>query len=141
VYKESNLKSHFLASTDIENDATADLARHPILALVRPRSLLLESSMPVVLETSKRLLSTSSSSAAAAASTVSAAMKMRKSSSSNVPPAVDDPTAWLIHGTLADIVLMNTYYIKCMVILAYTFLHGTFVDAHAPLVGLTRCGV
>lgn len=51
-------------------------------------------------------------------------MKMRKAPPSNVPPSVNDPTAWLIHGTPADIVLMNTYYIKCMVILAYTFLHG-----------------
>lgn len=51
-------------------------------------------------------------------------MKPRRGSSS-AQPAVEDPTAWLVHGTVADIVLMNTYYIKCMVILAYTFLHGT----------------
>jgi hypothetical protein len=50
-------------------------------------------------------------------------------SASEAPP--EDPTAWLVHGTLADIVLMNTYYIKCMVILAYTFLHGTCVGPGA----------
>ena len=54
-------------------------------------------------------------------------MKMR-----NKPPVADptpeDPTAWLINGSLAEFVLMHTYYIKCMVMLGYTFMHGKALE-------------
>lgn len=37
----------------------------------------------------------------------------------------DDPTSWLIDSSFAEFVLLNTYYIKIMVMLGYTFMHGT----------------
>jgi len=49
-------------------------------------------------------------------------MKMR---GKNVPEEpVADPTAWLVTGTLPEFILLHTYYIKCLVMFGYTFLHG-----------------
>jgi hypothetical protein len=43
-----------------------------------------------------------------------------------VPVAPVDPTAWLINGGLAEFLLLNTYEIKYMCMLGYTFMHGEY---------------
>jgi len=51
-------------------------------------------------------------------------MKFRKD-----PPVVEeapaDPTAWLLDSSFAEFVLLSTFYIKFMVMLGYTYMHGT----------------
>ena len=55
-------------------------------------------------------------------------MKFRKDPAppveEDVPP--DDPTSFLVDSPFAEFVLLNTYYIKIMVMLGYTFMHGAF---------------
>jgi hypothetical protein len=38
-----------------------------------------------------------------------------------------DPTGWMLTSEIAHILLLHTIEIKYMAMLAYTFLHGTFV--------------
>lgn len=39
-----------------------------------------------------------------------------------------DSTAWLITGTVAEFLLANTYAIKYMVMVGYTYMHGKAVS-------------
>jgi hypothetical protein len=40
------------------------------------------------------------------------------------PEAPDDPTAYLLDSEFSKLVLLNTYHIKYMAMLCYTFFHG-----------------
>lgn len=40
------------------------------------------------------------------------------------PQETVDPTGWLINSSIAEVLLMNTYEIKYMCMLVYTYFHG-----------------
>jgi hypothetical protein len=42
-----------------------------------------------------------------------------------VKAAPNDPTGWLVDSDVAQFLLMNTYAIKYMCMVGYTYLHGT----------------
>lgn len=50
---------------------------------------------------------------------------------SSLPPSSEDPTGWLLESDIAQFLLMHTKEIRYMCMLAYTFLHGTFVRSLA----------
>ena len=39
---------------------------------------------------------------------------------------VDDPTAWMIDSSLAEVLLLHAHEVKLMAMFAYVLLHGTF---------------
>lgn len=54
-------------------------------------------------------------------------MPFGKRAEESVPS--EDPTAWLIAGSLAEFLLLHTDEIRYMAMFGYTYLHGTIGDS------------